>query len=92
MKFGICQTEDISYFQTSISLMNLTTTPLCNLSDIPPDGIKDKAVVVQWGPCHFLEKARIAQKGGAEALLVANNSILVSYKIITSFELTYQLS
>ncbi|XP_020040384.1 signal peptide peptidase-like 2A isoform X3 [Castor canadensis] len=62
---------------TSISLMNLTTTPLCNLSDIPPDGIKDKAVVVQWGPCHFLEKARIAQKGGAEALLVANNSILL---------------
>ena len=67
--------------------MNLTTTPLCNLSDIPPDGIKNKAVVVQWGTCHFLEKARIAQTGGAEALLVANNSVLVSYKtIITSFE------
>ncbi|KAB0392944.1 hypothetical protein E2I00_014273, partial [Balaenoptera physalus] len=61
---------------TSISLMNLTTTPLCNLSDIPPDGIKNKAVVVQWGTCHFLEKARIAQTGGAEALLVANNSVL----------------
>lgn len=67
--------------------MNLTTTPLCNLSDIPPDGIKNKAVVVQWGTCHFLEKARIAQTGGAEALLVANNSVLVSYKTrITSFE------
>ncbi|XP_046508625.1 signal peptide peptidase-like 2A [Equus quagga] len=61
---------------TSVSLMNLTTTPLCNLSDIPPDGIKNKAVVVQWGTCHFLEKARIAQTGGAEALLVANKSIL----------------
>ncbi|VCW96782.1 unnamed protein product [Gulo gulo] len=61
---------------TSISLMNLTTTPLCNLSDIPPDGIKSKAVVVQWGTCHILEKARIAQTGGAEALLVANNSVL----------------
>ncbi|XP_062946672.1 signal peptide peptidase-like 2A [Cynocephalus volans] len=61
---------------TSISLMNLTTTPLCNLSDIPPAGIKNKAVVVQWGTCHFLEKAKIAQTGGAEALLVANNSIL----------------
>ncbi|XP_037689914.1 signal peptide peptidase-like 2A isoform X2 [Choloepus didactylus] len=60
---------------TSISLMNLTTTPLCNLSDIPPAGIKNKAVVVQWGTCHFLEKARIAQRGGAEALLVANNSV-----------------
>lgn len=61
---------------TSTSLMNLTTTPLCNISDIPPDGIKNKAVVVQWGTCHFLEKARIAQTGGAEALLVANNSVL----------------
>ncbi|XP_022268283.1 signal peptide peptidase-like 2A isoform X3 [Canis lupus baileyi] len=61
---------------TSVSLMNLTTTPLCNLSDIPPDGIKSKAVVVKWGTCHILEKARIAQTGGAEALLVANNSVL----------------
>ncbi|XP_010598368.1 signal peptide peptidase-like 2A [Loxodonta africana] len=60
---------------TSISLMNLTTTPLCNLSDIPSTGIKDRAVAVQWGTCHFLEKARIAQRGGAETLLVANNSV-----------------
>ncbi|KAM9635851.1 signal peptide peptidase-like 2A isoform 1-T1 [Trichechus inunguis] len=60
---------------TSISLMNLTTTPLCNVSDIPSAGIKDRAVVVQWGACHFLEKARIAQTGGAEALLIANNSV-----------------
>ncbi|XP_053783933.1 signal peptide peptidase-like 2A isoform X2 [Desmodus rotundus] len=61
---------------TAITLMNLTSTPLCNISDIPPDGIKNKAVVVQWGTCHFLEKARIAQTGGAKALLVANNSVL----------------
>lgn len=88
MKYDIYHVKDISSFQTSVSLMNLTTTPLCNLSDIPPDGIKNKAVVVQWGTCHFLEKARIAQTGGAEALLVANKSILVSYKaIIASFEL-----
>ncbi|KAM6201284.1 signal peptide peptidase-like 2A [Rhynchocyon petersi] len=60
---------------TSVNLMNLTTTPLCNISDIPPDGIKDKAVVVQWGTCHTLVKARIAQKGHAKALLVANNSV-----------------
>ncbi|XP_051000518.1 signal peptide peptidase-like 2A [Acomys russatus] len=61
---------------TSLSLMNLTGTPLCHPSDIPPGGIKNKAVVVQWGPCHFLEKAKIAQDGGAEALLIANSSIL----------------
>ncbi|KAM5177856.1 signal peptide peptidase-like 2A isoform 1-T1 [Callospermophilus lateralis] len=60
----------------SISLLNLTTTPLCSLSDIPPGGLKNKAVVVQWGTCDILEKARIAQKGGAETLLVANNSVL----------------
>lgn len=88
MKYDICHIKDISFFQTSISLMNLTSTPLCNTSDIPPDGIKNKAVVVQWGTCHFLEKARIAQIGGAEALLVANNSVLVSYEtVMTSFEL-----
>ncbi|XP_060030643.1 signal peptide peptidase-like 2A isoform X2 [Erinaceus europaeus] len=61
---------------TSLSLMNLTTTPLCKLSDIPPEGIRNKAVVVQWGTCHVLEKAKIAQTAGAEALLVANNSVL----------------
>lgn len=80
MKYDLYHVKDISSFQTSISLMNLTTTPLCNLSDIPPEGIKSKAVVVQWGTCHFLEKARIAKTGGAEALLVANNSVLVSCK------------
>ncbi|XP_034350809.1 signal peptide peptidase-like 2A isoform X5 [Arvicanthis niloticus] len=62
---------------TSLSLMNLTGTPLCHLSDIPPDGIKNKSVVVHWGPCHFLEKAQIAQEGGAAALLIANNSVLI---------------
>uniref|UniRef100_A0A8C2VRN4 Signal peptide peptidase-like 2A n=1 Tax=Chinchilla lanigera TaxID=34839 RepID=A0A8C2VRN4_CHILA len=61
---------------TSLGLMNLTTTPLCNLSEIPPDGIKSKAVVVRWGPCHFLQKASVAQAGGAEALLVANDSVV----------------
>ncbi|EHB17939.1 Signal peptide peptidase-like 2A, partial [Heterocephalus glaber] len=61
---------------TSLSLMNLTATPLCSLSEIPPEGLKNKAVVVQWGPCHFLEKARIAHEGGAEALLVANDSVV----------------
>ncbi|XP_048188390.1 signal peptide peptidase-like 2A isoform X2 [Perognathus longimembris pacificus] len=61
---------------TSRSLMDLTSTPLCNRSDLLPlHGLNNKAVVVHWGPCHFLEKARIAQTGGADALLVANNSV-----------------
>ncbi|XP_055474912.1 signal peptide peptidase-like 2A isoform X1 [Psammomys obesus] len=60
---------------TALSLMNLTGTPLCHPSDIPPGGIKNKAVVVQRGPCHFLEKAKVAQEGGAEALLIANSSV-----------------
>lgn len=70
--------KNLSSWQTSLSLMNLTGTPLCHPSDIPPDGIKNRAVVVQWGACHLLEKARIAQQGGAEALLIANSSVLVS--------------
>lgn len=61
---------------TSLSLMNLTHKPLCNISDIPPGGFQNKAVVVQWGTCHFLEKAKIANIGGAEALLIANDSVL----------------
>uniref|UniRef100_A0A2K5Q6L2 Signal peptide peptidase like 2A n=1 Tax=Cebus imitator TaxID=2715852 RepID=A0A2K5Q6L2_CEBIM len=69
---------------TSINLMNLTSTPLCNLSDIPPVGIKNKAVVVPWGSCHFLEKARIAQKGGAKAMLVVNNSVLENLNGVTT--------
>ncbi|XP_043841631.1 signal peptide peptidase-like 2A isoform X2 [Dromiciops gliroides] len=60
---------------TSLSLENLTT-PLCNISDIPSTGIKNKVVAVSWGTCEFLEKARIAQRGGAKALLVANGSLL----------------
>ncbi|XP_023579812.1 signal peptide peptidase-like 2A isoform X1 [Octodon degus] len=63
---------------TSLALMNLTATPLCNISEIPPGGIKNKAVVVQWEPCPFLQKARVAQAGGAEALLVANGSVAFS--------------
>ncbi|XP_072479373.1 signal peptide peptidase-like 2A isoform X1 [Notamacropus eugenii] len=59
---------------TSFSLENLTT-PLCNTSDIPSTGIMNKVVAVSWGPCDFLEKARIAQSGGAQALLVANGSL-----------------
>ncbi|XP_055991380.1 signal peptide peptidase-like 2A isoform X2 [Sorex fumeus] len=60
---------------TSVSLVNLTDRSLCKRSDIPPEGIMDKAVAVQWGPCSVLEKARIAQDGGAKALLLANNSV-----------------
>ncbi|XP_051836604.1 signal peptide peptidase-like 2A isoform X1 [Antechinus flavipes] len=59
---------------TSFSLENLTT-PLCNSSDIPSTGIRNKVVAVSWGTCEFLKKAKIAQRGGAEALLVANDSL-----------------
>lgn len=62
---------------TSLSLMTLTGTTLCHRSDITLDGIKNKSVVMHWGPCHLLEKAKIAQEGGAAALLVANNSVLI---------------
>lgn len=80
--------KDISSLQSSISLVNLTEASLCKPSDIPPEGIMDKAVAVQSGGCNFLEKARIAQEGGARALLIANDSVQVSYQVLTpSFEL-----
>ncbi|KAM6351317.1 signal peptide peptidase-like 2A isoform 6-T7 [Alca torda] len=53
-------------------LENLTSTVLCNSSEVPSGSMKDKAVVVMRGNCTFLEKARIAQSSGAKMLLIAS--------------------
>ncbi|XP_066184486.1 signal peptide peptidase-like 2A isoform X3 [Sylvia atricapilla] len=58
------------------TLENLTSTVLCNSTDVPSDIMKDKAVVVMRGNCTFLEKARIAQRSGAKMLLIASKSRL----------------
>ena len=67
--------------QTFRTLENLTSTVLCNYSEVPCGIMKDKAVVVMRGNCTFLEKARIAQSLGAKMLLIASKPRLVSYNI-----------
>ncbi|KAM9181617.1 signal peptide peptidase-like 2A isoform 3-T3 [Mergus octosetaceus] len=58
------------------TLENLTSTVLCNSSEVPSGLMKDKAVVVMRGNCTFLEKARIAQRSGAKMLLIASKARL----------------
>ncbi|XP_041895697.1 signal peptide peptidase-like 2A isoform X5 [Corvus kubaryi] len=67
------KTLDNATFRT---LENLTSTVLCNSSEVPSGVMKDKAVVVMRGNCTFLEKARIAQSLGAKMLLIASKSRL----------------
>uniref|UniRef100_A0A8C3M098 Signal peptide peptidase-like 2A n=1 Tax=Chrysolophus pictus TaxID=9089 RepID=A0A8C3M098_CHRPC len=58
------------------SLENLTSTVLCDSSEVPAVVMKDKAVVVMRGNCTFLEKAKIAQSLGAKMLLIASKARL----------------
>ncbi|XP_048471654.1 signal peptide peptidase-like 2A isoform X2 [Rhincodon typus] len=57
---------------TEYPLQDLTSTILCDSTDVPPDGIKDKLVVVKRGNCTFIRKAQIAHKHFAKALLIAS--------------------
>ncbi|XP_078097233.1 signal peptide peptidase-like 2A isoform X2 [Mustelus asterias] len=57
---------------TKFQLKDLTSTRLCNSTDVPPEGIKGKLVVVRRGNCTFIRKAQIAQKNLAKALLIAS--------------------
>uniref|UniRef100_A0A8C9LFG5 PA domain-containing protein n=1 Tax=Pavo cristatus TaxID=9049 RepID=A0A8C9LFG5_PAVCR len=59
-----------------LPLENLTSTVLCDSSEVPAVVMKDKAVVVMRGNCTFLEKARIAQSLGAKMLLIASKARL----------------
>ncbi|XP_030312705.1 signal peptide peptidase-like 2A isoform X4 [Calypte anna] len=61
---------------TFSTLENLTSTVLCNYSEVPSGLMKDKAVAVMRGNCTVLEKAKIAQSLGAKMLLVASKSRL----------------
>ncbi|XP_059809097.1 signal peptide peptidase-like 2A isoform X3 [Hypanus sabinus] len=62
---------------TMYPLQNLTSTTLCNSTDVPPEGIKDKLVVVMRGDCTFVRKARIAMKNHAKALVIASTDTLI---------------
>ncbi|XP_032905940.1 signal peptide peptidase-like 2A isoform X4 [Amblyraja radiata] len=69
---------------TNYQLQDLTSTELCNSSDVPAEGIKDKLVVVMRGNCTFIEKARVAVGNHAKALLIASTSGLIPPKGNTS--------
>ncbi|XP_041074257.1 signal peptide peptidase-like 2A [Polyodon spathula] len=61
---------------TLYQLVNLTSSVLCHQTDLPPEGLNGKAVVVMRGNCTFEEKALIAQSSGARAILIASKTSL----------------
>ncbi|KAG7242509.1 hypothetical protein INR49_020222 [Caranx melampygus] len=62
---------------TQYTLVNMTSTVLCNSTGISPDVVKGKAVAVMRGDCDFSLKATVAQNLGATALLIASNTTLI---------------
>ncbi|XP_054627006.1 signal peptide peptidase-like 2A isoform X2 [Dunckerocampus dactyliophorus] len=60
------------------SLVNMTSTTLCNQSGVRPEVVKDKAMVVMRGDCPFSQKAQVAQSLGASVLLIASLETLVT--------------
>ncbi|XP_013865884.1 signal peptide peptidase-like 2A isoform X2 [Austrofundulus limnaeus] len=63
---------------TEWSLVNLTSTLLCNASGVDPDAVRGKAVVVMRGECDFSQKALVAQNLSAKALLIASTKSLIT--------------
>ncbi|XP_069767457.1 signal peptide peptidase-like 2A isoform X2 [Narcine bancroftii] len=61
---------------TEYPLQNLTSTDLCDSSDVPPGGIEDKIVVVKKGNCTLMNQTWIAMKNLANALVIATTSDL----------------
>uniref|UniRef100_A0A7N6BVL0 PA domain-containing protein n=1 Tax=Anabas testudineus TaxID=64144 RepID=A0A7N6BVL0_ANATE len=59
-------------------LVTMTSTVLCNASEITPDVVKGKALVVMRGDCDFSQKALNAQNLGATTLLIASNKSLIT--------------
>ncbi|KAK2853600.1 hypothetical protein Q5P01_006261 [Channa striata] len=59
------------------TLLNMTSTGLCNGSGLSPD-VNGKALVVMRGECTFSQKALVAQSLGATALLIASNEPLIT--------------
>ncbi|KAI1904088.1 hypothetical protein AGOR_G00002070 [Albula goreensis] len=60
------------------TLVNMTSSYLCNDSGLGPDVLKGNAVVVMRGECEFVQKAIIAQELGATTILIASKKPLVT--------------
>lgn len=58
--------------------MNYTSTFLCDDTGVQPDVVSGNALVVMRGACDFSQKAVVAQRLGAKALLLASNITLVA--------------
>ncbi|XP_069481053.1 signal peptide peptidase-like 2A isoform X2 [Ambystoma mexicanum] len=63
---------------TLYNLENFTSITLCKPTDVPALGFQGGAVMVTNGTCSVLEKARLAQRNGANMLLLVSK-----YGIIT---------
>lgn len=60
------------------SLVNMTSTLLCDDSGVTPEVVRGKALVVMRGECDFSQKALVAQSLGATTLLIASNKTLIT--------------
>ncbi|KAF7644628.1 hypothetical protein LDENG_00218880 [Lucifuga dentata] len=58
-------------------LVNMISTQLCDSSEVSPEVVQGKALVVMRGNCDFSQKALIAQRLRAKTLLIASNKTLV---------------
>ncbi|XP_032417470.1 signal peptide peptidase-like 2A isoform X4 [Xiphophorus hellerii] len=70
--------EDTLVKAPTYKLVNLTSTVLCDTSGVRLEAVKGKALVVMRGQCNFSQKAIVAQKLGAKALLIASNTTLIT--------------
>ncbi|XP_072554393.1 signal peptide peptidase-like 2A isoform X2 [Paramormyrops kingsleyae] len=59
-------------------LVNLSSSFLCSSSDVRPNELKGRAVVVMRGNCTFGQKAQVAQDSGATTILIASEEPLVT--------------
>ncbi|KAJ7994829.1 hypothetical protein DPEC_G00253520 [Dallia pectoralis] len=55
-------------------VVNLTSSLMCTSEGIPPVTVNGKAVVVMRGVCDFSQKALVAQKLGAAALVIVSTT------------------
>nr|XP_023673096.1 signal peptide peptidase-like 2A [Paramormyrops kingsleyae] len=80
-----CLVYNSSFSSISVSLndaidyqlVNLSSSFLCSSSDVRPNELKGKAVVVMRGNCTFGQKAQVAQDSGATTILIASEEPLV---------------
>ncbi|XP_062860682.1 signal peptide peptidase-like 2A isoform X2 [Trichomycterus rosablanca] len=87
-----CLVYNSSWFNVSTSLsdavlyslVNMTSSVLCNDSGLKPGSLKGAAVVVIDGSCNLSQKAQVAQEFGAEAIIITSVDAMRSSSISKS--------